>query len=280
NLSAGITVNSTTILDGGLHRFEFNGEISKAPDVYYGRGYQAGQYSDNKIDFTRRTLQVTPKYYFRVRKDLFLATGFDFKNTRVNNPEPDRDDNTSVEDLNAHQEMGVLLNLTYDSRDFLLNPSDGWLFQFDVGRYLDEIGDNDFVTYNVNLANYVDLTPIPGLIAWQVKGAFTGGDVPWSYLPMVGGGENLRGYIEGRYRERQIAYSQVEYRLPIKDRHGLVTWVGSASLGDHISDIGDDFLMSYGIGYRLRVKDRVNLRLDYAIGEHDSTVYFNVNEAF
>lgn len=280
NLSAGITVNSTTVLNGGLSRFEFNGELSKAPDVYYGQGYDAGQRNHNKIDFTHRILQVTPKYYVEVYKNLYIAAGFDFKNTRVDNPDPENANNVAVDDLEGNHEAGFLIDLTYDSRDFLLNPSKGWLFQFDLGKYLDGIGDDEFSTYQVNLANYIDLTPVPGLLAWQVKGHFTEGDVPWSYLPEVGGSENLRGYIEGRYHERQIVYTQAEYRLPIKDRHGLVTWVGSATLGEHMSDIGNDFLLSYGIGYRFRVKDRVNLRLDYAVGEHDSTVYFNVNEAF
>lgn len=280
NLSAGITVNSTTLLHGGLHRFEFTGELSNSPDIYYGVGYDAGQRNQNEVDYTRKVLQVTPKYYFRIRPNLYFATGFDYKNTRVHNPEPEEDGNPAADDLTGNQEAGFLLNLTYDSRDFLLNASEGWLMQLDYARYIEAIADHDFSTYKFNLANYVDLSPMPGLIAWQVKGSFTGGDVPWTYMPLVGGGSNLRGYLEGRYRDRQVGYSQIEYRLPIKDRHGMVTWVGTSTLGNKLHDLGDDFLMSYGVGYRFRIKDRVNLRLDYAIGEHDSTVYFNVNEAF
>ena len=56
-------------------------------------------------------------------------------------------------------------------------------------------------------------------------------------------------------------------------------WVRQVRL-DQVNDIGQDVLMSYGVGYRFQVKDRVNLRLDYAIGENESMVYFNVNEAF
>lgn len=280
NFSAGVTINNITFLQDGTQRFELLAELSKAPDVFYGIGYDAAEKDSNKIDFVHNILRVSPKYYFTLRKDLYFGFGFDYQDVRAGNAEVGHTDIPTPVELTDNDAIGLVVNLTYDSRDYVLNPYTGWLFQLDVAHYFDKLSDNEFSTYNTVLSNYIDLEPVPGVLAWQIKGAFTDGDVPWNYLPRIGGAANLRGYIEGRYRDKQAMYSQVEYRLPIYGRTGIVTWVGAASSAEEVNEIGQDVLMSYGVGYRFRIKDRVNLRLDYAIGENESMVYFNVNEAF
>ncbi|MBD1575516.1 MULTISPECIES: BamA/TamA family outer membrane protein [Vibrio] len=280
NFSAGITVHNITFLNNGEHRLELLAEISKAPDVYYGSGYDAGKKDSNKIDFTHEIFQFSPKYYYKLRPNLFVGVGFDYQKVQASSAEFNNVGVGMPEILDDNEALGLVVNLTYDSRDYVLNPYTGWLFQVDMAQYFEALSDENFTTYNAVLSNYIDLEPVPGVLAWQVKGAFTNGDVPWNYLPEVGGADNLRGYIEGRYRDNQILYTQVEYRLPLYGRTGMVTWVGAASSGEQVNQIGKDVLMSYGVGYRFRVKDRVNLRLDYAIGEDESMVYFNVNEAF
>ncbi len=280
NLSAGVTMSNITFLRGGSQRFELLAEISKTPDVFYGIGHEATSQDSNKIDFIHDIVRVSPKYYFTLHKNLYIGFGFDYQNVRAGEAEMGDIDIATPIELTDNHATGLVVNLTYDSRDYVLNPYTGWLFQLDVAHYLAKLSDNEFSTYNTELANYIDLEPVPGVLAWQIKGAFTNGDVPWNYLPKIGGASNLRGYIEGRYRDKQAMYSQMEYRLPIYGRTGIVTWMGAASSADEINDIGQDVLMSYGIGYRFRVKDRVNLRLDYAVGENESMVYFNVNEAF
>lgn len=280
NFSAGITVNNITFLQDGTQRFELLAELSKAPDVFYGIGYESAKHDNNEMDFTHSTLRISPKYYFTLHQDLYVGLGFDYQDVRASRAEVNDVAIGMPAELSDNNVFGMVVNLTYDSRDYVLNPYTGWLFQVDIARYFDKLSDNDFSTYNTVLSNYIDLEPVPGVLAWQIKGAFTEGDVPWNYLPRVGGASNLRGYIEGRYRDKQVLYSQMEYRLPIYGRTGVVTWIGAASSADKVNDIGQHILMSYGVGYRLRIKDRVNLRLDYAIGENESMVYFNVNEAF
>lgn len=280
NFSAGVTINNITFLKNGTQRFELLAELSKAPDVFYGIGYDAAEKKSNKIDFIHNTLRVSPKYYFILHKNVYVGFGFDYQNVRAGSSEVDDVDIDTPVELTDNDAAGLMVNLTYDSRDYVLNPYTGWFLQLEMAHYFDKLSDNEFSTYNTVLSNYIDLEPVPGVLAWQVKGAFTDGDVPWNYLPRIGGASNLRGYIEGRYRDKQALYSQVEYRLPIYGRTGMVTWVGAASSADQVNQIGRDILMSYGVGYRFRIKDRVNLRLDYAIGENESMVYFNVNEAF
>ncbi len=61
--------------------------------------------------------------------------------------------------------------------------------------------------------------------------------------------------------------------------HGLVGWVGSGSLGDRAKNF-NDWLPSMGIGYRLEVQPRMNVRIDIGIGRESQGFYFNFNESF
>ena len=62
-------------------------------------------------------------------------------------------------------------------------------------------------------------------------------------------------------------------------RHGAILWTGAGSVGTTAKDF-QSWLPNFGIGYRLTVQPRMNLRLDYGFGRESSGFYFNFNEAF
>ena len=65
--------------------------------------------------------------------------------------------------------------------------------------------------------------------------------------------------------------------------HGLVGWVGGGSIAPQARDF-TDWLPNFGVGYRLEVQPRMNLRLDVGFAQEDDgwqpALYFNFNEAF
>ncbi len=61
--------------------------------------------------------------------------------------------------------------------------------------------------------------------------------------------------------------------------HGAVLWAGAGSIGTTARDF-QNWLPNMGIGYRLTVQPRMNLRLDYGFGRASSGFYFNFNECF
>jgi len=118
-------------------------------------------------------------------------------------------------------------------------------------------------------------------LAWQVQGLLSEGEVPWDRLTLLGGSRQLRGYERGRYRGRQKVLAQIELRQPIVGRHSMVTWAGIGTLSDEISELGRErWWPSVGVGYRLRLKEKINLRFDLGFGRDDRGVYVGVNEAF
>ncbi len=78
-----------------------------------------------------------------------------------------------------------------------------------------------------------------------------GGDVPWPMLSAVGGDSRMRGYYEGRYRDKNIIEAQLELRQHIWHRNGAVCWIGAANVFLRWSALrGRKTLYNAGIGYR------------------------------
>ena len=122
-------------------------------------------------------------------------------------------------------------------------------------------------------------------IALQLRGRFGYNNMPYGEMSQLGTPFDLRGYTWGRYRANSMLFGIAEYlHMFYKSNgdissHGVMLWTGAGSVGTTASDF-QNWLPNYGIGYRLTVQPRMNLRLDYGFGRASSGFYFNFNEAF
>ena len=90
----------------------------------------------------------------------------------------------------------------------------------------------------------------------------------------------MRGYYEGRYRDKHSMATQLELRQHVWRRNGIVARVGVGNVF-HDSKSFKHLLPNYGIGYRWEFKKHVNVRLDYGRGRAGQSGFtFNINEAF
>ncbi|KAF7961696.1 hypothetical protein AWV80_30255 [Cupriavidus sp. UYMU48A] len=91
----------------------------------------------------------------------------------------------------------------------------------------------------------------------------------------------MRRYFLGQYRDRNVIETQVEYRMHITGRHGMVFWAGAGAIAGKPGDLASaHWLPNAGIGYRFEFKPRVNVRLDAGFGRQTRGVCFQINEAF
>lgn len=91
----------------------------------------------------------------------------------------------------------------------------------------------------------------------------------------------MRGYFEGRYRDKNEIDICVELRQHVWRRNGVVAWVGAASLFPRFSAIrARQVLPNAGIGYRWEFKRRMNVRVDFGFGRHQTGFILGLNEAF
>lgn len=192
---------------------------------------------------------------------------------------------TALVGTNGGTSSGLGLGWTLDSRDHTFFPNRGHLQQVKVVFFFPEIGsDFGFTTIEADLRFYWQLGEPDRVLAAQAYGSFVTGSPPFYRLPALGGQNRMRGYFYGRYRDESLITAQVEYRMYVWRRLGIVAFAGVGEVfGSPESDaVFREFKQTIGFGlrYKFNVAEKVNLRADFGFGRHTSGVYFGLEEAF
>ncbi len=178
---------------------------------------------------------------------------------------------------------GLGLTMVWDSRNQIFYPTTGVYYQLKAIFYTREFGGSfDFNHYEVDLRHYWGLGGAK-VLALQFFTDFAAGHPPFYELPMLGGSKIMRGYYQGRYRDRNYLAAQLEYRTHLWRRLGAVFF---AALGDvsprlRYFQIGH-VKVSGGVGLRFLFnrEETVNIRMDLGFGRGTKGVYFGMEEAF
>ncbi len=170
----------------------------------------------------------------------------------------------------------------YDTRDVLTNAGRGVylnISQLFRPRFLGN--DHVFNTTNIQLDVYRRVWR-GAILAADVRSKLNFGNPSWGMMALLGNSYSMRGYYEGRYRDKHKIEAQVELRQHVWRRNGIVLWAGAGTVFDKFSSIeAHKILPNVGIGYRWEFKKDVNVRLDYGIGKGGQSGFiFNINEAF
>ena len=99
----------------------------------------------------------------------------------------------------------------------------------------------------------------------------------------IGINDAFRGYFTGRYRDKVSLTVQAEYRWQFFKRWSAVAFGGVAEVARDFDQFStDNLLPALGVGVRWMAaeKNRINVRLDYAVGKDDGYFYLSVGEAF
>jgi outer membrane translocation and assembly module TamA len=114
-----------------------------------------------------------------------------------------------------------------------------------------------------------------------------GGQSPFYLMPTLGADDLMRGYYNGRYRDRDYTAGQVELRYRLSDRFGITGFAGTGTVyhnGIDLSQLKPNY--GGGLRYFFDVEKGLTLRLDYGVGEQrpgearQSGFYTSLGEAF
>ncbi|WP_236612938.1 BamA/TamA family outer membrane protein [Cesiribacter andamanensis] len=265
------------MLSGNLAYFKF-------PQLYYGIGNDLPQENEELVDYSyfraenKFLKKLTPSIFGGIQWNLYSMFGVD------SDPEGVLAQ-TQPLGWRGYRTSGLGLVVAYDTRDIVVNPTAGAFLELTSTHNSKALG-SQFVysRYSLDARKYVRLNKKGHILALQAIGQFTRGSVPFMEVPALGNEIIMRGYYEGRYRDKQYVAAQAEYRLPLFWRIGAV---GFAGLGDVAPSLGDFTLASlkpsYGLGARFMVNkaERVNIRVDYGWGKGGSSgFYLEITEAF
>lgn len=297
-IMAGITTTGAYFIGTKLSTFWFKDKLriyadinfKDMPDNYWGVGYEEG-YTTKKGETTtaydRTWFQLNPKFLWQFKKNLFIGPLLDFNYTRGSDACDSVHADTYYQKYNDRPyNGGGGLIFQYDNRDVPVNAWTGMLIEVSAtfyGPYLG--GQNTYQVYLTDIRKYFRIKKDGRTLALQLKGRFGFGDVPYGEMSQPGTPFDLRGYIWGQYRDESMVIFISEYRHQFYKKngklsaHGLVGWVGIGSLGDRVRNF-ENWLPCVGIGYRIQVQPRMNVRLDFGIGRESNGFYLNFNEAF
>lgn len=256
------------------------------PRLYYGIGNQTPKSAEEQYDYYQFLLE--PIFLKRMfHKYLFIGAGFRYNHIYNTRTVPDGlIETTRPDGFDGSTSVGAELAMLFDSRSNILNAQDGWYFEMTHGLYGKVLGGtNQFNLTRVDLRHFFDISrKNEDVLAFQILGQLSRGDLPFSELSFFGGSEIMRGYQEGRFVDRDLLATQIEYRKNFKDsRFGLVGFVGTGNVYNNINEFQFKKLKpNYGAGVRFSIdkQENLNLRFDVGFGKGTSGFYFGIAEAF
>lgn len=286
-----IGVKGNHFFPGRKHRLSYTGYLFSFPSGYWGTGYENG-YGAVAGKYKRFNSIIKADYLYTVAKNFSVGVvgSIDY----VSGKNWDENAWKLFKELpegtkTAYTSIGIGALLVYDSRDFMLNASKGQYLKAEqkfYPRFLGNGKESSFSSTEFTFSTYHKLWK-GAILAYDLHALFTYGNTPWSMYATTGGSYRMRGYYEGRYRDKNAIETQLELRQNIWRRIGVVGWVGVGNVFSSFSNFKiNQTLLNYGVGLRWEFKHKVNVRIDYgfgtkdAFGQRSSAFIFSINEAF
>lgn len=270
---------------------------------FYGIGYNTNknyERSDSTSQYRYSGFQVNPWFLFRMGKsDIFFGPQIDISYDKLSDPAkhlPQQADYAAAggnENGYKNFSSGIGFLLSYDTRDIPANPYSGTYVDLRGIMYQKWLGsDQNFYRLELDYRQYKSVGQRK-VLAWtlQTKNSF-GRHIPLTKYALSGTPFDLRGYYMGQYRDKSSHVALVEYRQMfnadrstwlkrITSHLGYVAWGGVGFMGPTPGKI-EGVLPNAGLGLRIEVQPRMNVRFDYGRNfvNKQSLFYFNMTEAF
>lgn len=273
-----IGVEGYHIFPGDRYRLNYDTYFYSFADKYWGIGYDINRCDSNETKYKRLQSQAKVDFVFKLRRGVFLGPSAMFSYIHARNIRP----NSLLADEPIRTfTTGLGFSFMIDTRDIPTGATKGVYVKFDQifnPRFL--TNKYAFSMSEVTAATYIKVWK-GGLIAPLLHGRFTYGNTPWGLMSTIGGNHFMRGYYEGRYRDKSVIDATVELRQHVWRRNGIAVWVGAGTVFPKFSAMRWRMVLpNAGIGYRWEFKKGVNVRLDIGFGRHEKGINFSLNEAF
>ena len=178
---------------------------------------------------------------------------------------------------------GFGLNASFDNRDNVFYPSKGNYFKFTWMLYDKTFGsDYSFRNYTLDLRKFISVYK-ENILALQLYAEHGNGTIPFHMLSQMGGTQLMRGFFQGRFRDKNVVAFQAEARIPVWKRFSLAVFGSVGEVSPSINQFAlNKIKLTGGAGIRMRLlkTQKVNIRLDAGFGKDSYGIYLDFSEAF
>lgn len=311
-----VPMSIALIFNGGLNlmtkpqlffkgdRFRIFGTFSYKNTIenFYGIGYGTNKdypRGEDTSEYRYSGIQVNPWFLFRLgESDFFAGPQVDLNYDKITKPaagmvkQPSYIAAGGTEHGYTNFSSGLGFLLTYDTRDVPANAYRGTYLDFRGMMYSKAFGgDDNFYRLEIDYRQYKTVGKRK-VLAWTVQSKNAFGDVPLTKYVLSGTPFDLRGYYMGQFRDKSSHVMMAEYRQMINtdkstwikkmlNHIGYVAWGGCGFMGPTPGKI-EGVLPNLGVGLRIEVQPRMNVRLDLGrdMVNKQNLFYFNMTEAF
>lgn len=271
------------------NRWFFLGRIrlQDFPLYYHGIGFETPRMPVALVN--NRQVQVRERVLRQLYKNVFAGAEVDFqKLSRVSFDPREGGPLELPTGRGGSSNLGLGVGILYDSRHNILNVRRGLFSEIAFMSYHNRWGSE----YNFNTLQTDTRIFRPlgrrDVLAFQALGQFNFGDVPFNQLALMGGESMMRGYYLGRFRDKNMVATQIEYRmLPLPfdytKRWGAAVFASAGTVFDEAREVRLDrtlWAAGGGVRFLLFPKKDVYTRLDVAFTPEGSGVYLFIGEAF
>jgi hypothetical protein len=259
------------------------------PFDFYGTG--PNTYKTAKDHLGQKRIKLNFEADKKIGKSIYvglLAGGFDYK-FKNDNPGGSIDLNPLIEGKTGGTSLLVGPSFIFDSRNNNTYTTKGLIIT-SYYYLMQGIGSNNGYKggfLNIELSQFNQLSK-RFVLAFDIQDQnLTGSQSPFYLLPALGSDEMMRGYYNGRYRDRNFIAAQTELRYRLSDRVGLDAFTGTGTVFNKSFSF-NTLKPNYGGGLRyfFDVEKGLTMRMDYGVGQkvgsegRQSGLYLSLGEAF
>ena len=277
-------LNGTQYFNREQYILEEQLSTSYFPDKFWGLG-------NNTLDNQEESYSFRQAYlYFHLKRKMatkfFVGIVYEAQKVwDINYVQGGLLDKAAIPGINGYFISGIGTSISYDSRNNAFAPDKGLYMQL-FWNHFDRTWGSDF-NYNnwvADIRTYQKLGDKSTLALQLLTFSSNGAEVPLRSLAAFGGATKMRGYYEGRFRDKQQMFFQGEYRFPVYKFLQAVVFGGLGSVASEWKEYAlDNIKYSAGGGLRfvLSKQEKLSLRLDYGVGQGTNRgFYVQLGEAF
>ena len=275
-------VSPDMFLDSGAYHIRGSIRFSRYPLRFYGIGNNTPDALEES--YTSRTFRLTLDALRRIAGDFSGGVSLLYDTQTLSQLQLDGLLGPgTIPGSRGGRTVGAGVIFHWDTRDNIFTPSTGHSYLLTLRTSTPKIGsDFNFTYFTLDLRKFLGVTG-RSVLAIQALTTITAGDVPFYFLSQLGGSDLMRGYFDGRYRDKELFAVQLEYRFPIFWRIGGAVFAGAGTVAPDVTGFSVQQVkpgLGLGLRYMYDLIEKLNVRIDFAFGTNSSGLYMTAYEAF